>query len=75
MVAPNGARKLKKDHPEALTIKETVEVAKNCFEAGAKAIHLQEMIKENMCLMPKKSSFKGKNFKFQICTYKLQLKQ
>ena len=41
MVAPNGARKVKKDHPEVpLTIKETVEVAKNCFEAGAKAIHL-----------------------------------
>ena len=41
MVAPNGARKVKKDHPEVpLTIKETVEVAKNCFEAGAGAIHL-----------------------------------
>ena len=41
MVAPNGARKVKKDHPEVpLTIKETVEVAKNCFDAGAKAIHL-----------------------------------
>ena len=41
MVAPNGARKVKKDHPEVpLTIKETVEVAKNCFAAGAKAIHL-----------------------------------
>ena len=41
MVAPNGARKVKKDHPEVpLTIKETVQVAKNCFEAGAKAIHL-----------------------------------
>ena len=41
MVAPNGARKVKKDHPEVpLTIKETVEVAKNCYEAGAGAIHL-----------------------------------
>ena len=41
MVAPNGARKVKKDHPEVpLTISETVEVAKNCFEAGAGAIHL-----------------------------------
>ena len=30
MVAPNGARKVKKDHPEVpLTISETVEVAKN----------------------------------------------
>ncbi len=41
MVAPNGARKVKKDHPEVpLTIQETVEVAKNCFNAGAGAIHL-----------------------------------
>ena len=41
MVAPNGARKVKKDHPEVpLTIQETVEVAKNCFKAGAGAIHL-----------------------------------
>ena len=41
MVAPNGARKVKKDHPEVpLTIEETVEVAKNCFKAGAGAIHL-----------------------------------
>ena len=41
MVAPNGARKVKTDHPEVpLTIQETVEVAKNCFKAGAGAIHL-----------------------------------
>ena len=41
MVAPNGARILKKDHPEVpLTIQETVEVAEKCFEAGAGAIHL-----------------------------------
>ena len=41
MVAPNGARKIKKDHPEVpLTIRETVDVAKNCFKAGAGAIHL-----------------------------------
>ena len=41
MVAPNGARKVKKDHPEVpLTIQETVEVARNCYEAGAGAIHL-----------------------------------
>ena len=41
MVAPNGARKVKKDHPEVpLTIGETVEVAKKCFKAGAGAIHL-----------------------------------
>ena len=41
MVAPNGARKVKKDHPEVpLTIQETVKVAKNCYDAGAGAIHL-----------------------------------
>ena len=33
MVAPNGARKVKKDHPEVpLTIGETVEVAKNVLK-------------------------------------------
>ena len=41
MVAPNGARKIKKDHPAVpLTIKETVEVAKSCYDSGARAIHL-----------------------------------
>ena len=41
MVAPNGARKIKKDHPAVpLTISETVETAKSCYEAGAGAIHL-----------------------------------
>jgi len=41
MVAPNGARRVKKDHPAVpLTIKETVETAKACYEVGAGAIHL-----------------------------------
>ena len=41
MVAPNGARKVKKDHPAVpLTISETVATAKSCYEAGARAIHL-----------------------------------
>ena len=41
MVAPNGARKVKKDHPAVpLTISETVATAKSCYEAGAGAIHL-----------------------------------
>ena len=41
MVAPNGARRIKKDHPAVpLTIKETVETAKACYSAGAGAIHL-----------------------------------
>jgi uncharacterized protein (DUF849 family) len=41
MVAPNGARRVKKDHPAVpLTISETVETAKSCNKAGAGAIHL-----------------------------------
>jgi len=41
MVAPNGARRIKKDHHAVpLTIKETVETAKACYAAGAGAIHL-----------------------------------
>ena len=41
MVAPNGARKVKKDHSAVpLTIRETVATAKSCYEAGAGAIHL-----------------------------------
>ena len=32
MVAPNGARKIKKDHPAVpLTISETVATAKSCY--------------------------------------------
>lgn len=41
MVAPNGARKTKADHPELpITIAETIDTAKACFAAGANAIHL-----------------------------------
>ncbi len=40
MVAPNGARKSKTDHPALpVTIDEIVGTAKACFEAGAGAIH------------------------------------
>ena len=40
MVAPNGARKVKKDHPAIpLTTSEIVEVAKSCNKAGAEAMH------------------------------------
>ena len=39
MVAPNGARPMKKDHPAVhVTISETVETAKACFDAGAGGI-------------------------------------
>lgn len=40
MVAPNGARRTKADHPAIpVTIAETVETAVACYEAGAGAIH------------------------------------
>jgi len=40
MVAPNGARPMKKDHAEVpITIDEIVKTGQACFEAGAKAIH------------------------------------
>lgn len=41
MIAPNGARKTKRDHPALpLTIAETVETARACVAAGADALHL-----------------------------------
>ena len=40
MIAPNGARPMKKDHPAVpITISETVETAKACFDSGADGIH------------------------------------
>ena len=40
MVAPNGARRTKSDHPAIpVTLEETVETAKRCHAAGAEAIH------------------------------------
>ena len=40
MIAPNGARPMKKDHPAVpITISETVDTAKACFDAGADGIH------------------------------------
>ena len=40
MVAPNGARPMKKDHPKVpVTIPEIVETGKACFENGAEAMH------------------------------------
>lgn len=41
MAAPNGARRTKADHPALpMTIEETAEVAAECLNAGAAAIHL-----------------------------------
>ncbi len=40
MVAPNGARRTKADHPALpVSIEETVEAAKACYAAGAGALH------------------------------------
>lgn len=40
-VAPNGARKIKRDHPDVpLTIEEIAVSAAACFEAGADELHL-----------------------------------
>ncbi|MEM8916119.1 MAG: 3-keto-5-aminohexanoate cleavage protein, partial [Pseudomonadota bacterium] len=40
MVAPNGARRTKADHPALpVTIPEIVATAKACFEAGADGLH------------------------------------
>ena len=40
MVAPNGARPMKKDHPEVpITVAEIVKTGKACFDSGAEAIH------------------------------------
>ena len=40
MIAPNGARKGKADHPALpVTLAETVETARTCFASGAEAIH------------------------------------
>lgn len=40
LVAPNGARRTRKDHPSLpVTIEQTVQTAKACFDAGADGIH------------------------------------
>jgi len=41
MVAPNGARRGKADHPALpVTLQETIDTAKSCYAAGAGALHL-----------------------------------
>ena len=45
MVAPNGARKSKRDHPNLpVTISEIVQEAKNCFQKGANAIDRKSVV-------------------------------
>ena len=52
MVAPNGARPMKKDHPAVpVTISETVKTAKACYEAGAKGIHFHMRDKEGQHIL------------------------
>ena len=58
MIAPNGARPMKKDHSEVpVTIDEIVNTAKNCFNVGAGGIHFhlrdengQHILSSKMCL-------------------------
>ena len=78
MVAPNGARPMKKDHSRVpVTIDEIVQTAKACFDAGAGGIHFhlrdndgQHILNSEMCL----KAYKNFKSKYQICIYKLQLK-
>lgn len=47
MVAPNGARPTKKDHPELpISVAEIVKTGKACYEAGADAIHFHTRDKD-----------------------------
>ena len=40
MVAPNGARRTKQDHPAIpVTLEETFATAQKCYAAGAESIH------------------------------------
>ena len=58
MVAPNGARPMKKDHSRVpVTIDEIVQTAKACFDVGAGGIHFhlrdnngQHILNAEMCL-------------------------
>ena len=69
MVAPNGARKMKKDHAAVpITINEIVKTGEACFKAGAEAIHFHTrnnkgehvldsgLCKETLSELQKKSS-------------------
>ena len=49
MVAPNGARPMKKDHPKVpITISEIVNTGKACFGVGADAIHFHTRDKKGV---------------------------
>ena len=52
MVAPNGARPMKKDHPEVpITISEIVKTGKACFDSGAEAIHFHMRNKQGQHIL------------------------
>lgn len=52
LVAPNGARRTREDHPALpVTIEQTVQTAKACFEAGADGIHAHIRSKDQKHLL------------------------
>ena len=52
MVAPNGVRPMKKDHPKVpITIEEIVNTAKLCFREGAGAIHFHIRDKDSQHIL------------------------
>lgn len=52
MVAPNGARHTKADHPALpVTLAESIEAAKTCFAAGADGLHLHLRDKDGQHLL------------------------
>ena len=54
MVAPNGARKTKRDHPAIpLTVADVVADTASCHAAGANAVHFHDVIQmTGTCLTP-----------------------
>jgi len=77
MVAPNGARPMKKDHSRVpVTIDEIVQTAKACFDAGAGGIHFhlrdndgQHILNSEMCLKAlQKLQIKVPNMHLQVTT-------
>ena len=77
MVAPNGARPMKKDHSRVpVTIEEIVQTAKACFDAGAGGIHFhlrdndgQHILNSEMCLKAlQKLQIKVPNMHLQVTT-------
>ncbi|MFO7770296.1 MAG: 3-keto-5-aminohexanoate cleavage protein, partial [Roseovarius gahaiensis] len=52
MVAPNGARRTKSDHPALpITLSEIIETAKSCAAAGADGLHLHLRDAEGLHLL------------------------